>query len=133
MPITPGTFLHLKALAASRNYRAFAYTQVLDSSGTVKAKFNCLVDTGSDYTILPQRAAMAAGLALTGPKVRFRTAGGTIYSLPSHLTVDLVVEGYPVTGQVLFSSAKGFTPILGRWEIVSAFDCGFDTTNWHWG
>jgi hypothetical protein len=133
MPITPATFLKSKLLDTARSYRAYAKVDVTDPKGTVLASNECLVDTGSDYTILPQNTAAIAGLKLTGPKVTFRTAGGMSYSLPSHMSVHLLVEGYAITAQVLFSSAKSFLPILGRWELVNAFDFGFDDTNWYWG
>jgi hypothetical protein len=134
MPITPTTFAHDKALDARRNYRPYADVIVTDATGTVKSpNLKCLVDIGSDYTVLPLGAATAVGIVPSGPSVTFRTAGGATYRLPSHLGVRLVVEGYAITVQVAFSSAMGFSPILGRLEVVAAFDVGFDTSKWYWG
>jgi hypothetical protein len=134
MPITPTTFAHARALNPRRSYRAYAYVFVTNATGALKSsKLRCLVDTGSDYTILPVSAATAVGIVPSGPSVTFRTAGGATYSLPSHPTVRLEVEGYAITVPVAFSTAGRFSPILGRLELVAAFDAGFDTSNWYWG
>jgi len=134
MPITPITFANSKPLNRVRNYRAYADAVVTNASGSMKSStIQCLVDTGSDYTILPLRAATAVGITPSGPPVTFRTAGGATYLLQSHLGVRLLVEGYIITVQVAFSSAGGFSPILGRLEMAAAFDTGFDINNWYWG
>jgi predicted aspartyl protease len=133
MPITPWTFTGLKALSSTYNYRAYADVVVMNSAGARKSStIQCLVDTGSDYTILPMSIATAVGITPTGPPITFRTANGASYTLPSHPSVDLIVEGYHITVFVVFSSAAAFTPILGRLELVTAFDIGLDTTNWYW-
>jgi len=41
--------------------------------------------------------------------------------------VSLVVEGYAIQVPVAFSPARSFTTILGRLELVEAFDVAFDT------
>lgn len=134
MPITPATFANSKLLNRGRNYRAYADVVVTNATGTVNSSIiQCLVDTGSDYTVLPLSAATAVGIVPSGPWVPFRTAGGATYRLQSHLGVLLVVEGYAITVQVAFSTARGFSPILGRLELAAAFDTGFDTSNWYWG
>ena len=126
------SFAGSKPLDPGRNYRACADVHVKDATGTVKYKLQCLVDTGSDYTVLPT-AATAAAIALSGPAITFNTAGGVAYTLPSHPAVDLIVEGYAITVPVAFSASTAFTPLLGRLELVEAFDAGFDATNWYWG
>src|SRR5208337_4513969 len=105
MPISPGTFLSSKALDPLRNYRAYADVVVTDAAGVLKRSvLKCLVDSGSDYTVLPISAAKAVGIVPSGPKVTFRTAGGATYKLASHANVRLVVEGYAVVVQVAFST-----------------------------
>lgn len=134
MPITPATFASSKPLDAARNHRAYADVRLTTANGTVKSStLQCLVDTGSDYTVLPLSAATSVGIVPSGPWVTFRTAGGANYRLRSHLGVNLEVEGYAIVAQVIFSQATAFTPILGRLELVAAFDAGFDTSNWYWG
>jgi predicted aspartyl protease len=133
MPISAITFGNSKALDPARNYRAYADVLITDVIGVVRSPtYPCLVDTGADYTILPVSAAVAVGIIPAGPWVTFRTAGGATYALWSHLGVRLVVEGYAITTQVAFSTAPGFSPVLGRLELVAAFDTGFDTSNWYW-
>jgi hypothetical protein len=127
------SFAGSKPLDPGRNYRAYADVHVKDATGAVKYKLLCLVDTGSDYSVLPTAAATAAAIALTGPAITFSTAGGVAYTLPSHPAVDLIVEGYAITVPVAFSASAAFTPLLGRLELVEAFDAGFDATNWYWG
>lgn len=132
MPITALTFGNAKPLTPTHNYRAYADVVMTNPAGTKKSSIlQCLVDTGSDYTILPMSIAKVIGVTPWGPPIKFRTAGGVSYTLPSHPSVDLIVEGYAIKVQVAFSSAAGFTPILGRLEMVEAFDVGLDTINWY--
>jgi hypothetical protein len=77
-------------------------------------------------------AAAAAGLALTGD-ITFRTAGGNRYALASSANIDLKVEGKVINVPVAFSTAAGFQLILGRPQVLAAFDIGFDTEQWYWG
>ena len=133
MPIGPGTFSGSRALDPVRNYRAYADVVVTDPTGMTRSStIQCLVDTGSDYTVLPMSMATAVGIVPSGLPVTFRTAAGVSYSLPSHPTVDLIVEGYRINTPVAFSTAASFIPILGRLEAVAAFDIGFDVANWYW-
>ena len=133
MPITPTTFTRHKLLSTTNSYRAYADVYLLDpASGAKSPTFHCLVDTGSDYTILPRSAATAIGLIPSGPSVTFRTAGGATYTLPSHTMTAIVIEGYLISGTVAFSSGSGFSPVIGRLELISAFDIGMDTREWHY-
>ena len=134
MPISPTTFTRHKSLSSANRFRAYADVYVTDPyTGTKSATFQCLVDTGSDYTILPLSAATAIGLTPSGPPITFRTAGGTTHSLPSHSWVDMIIEGYHIIGPVVFSDAIDFSPIVGRLELVQAFDIGMDVTEWYYG
>jgi len=134
MPITPTTFAGHKTLSAANRYRAYADVYLTDPSTGVKSStIQCLVDTGSDYTILPMSAATAIGLTPSGPPVTFRTVGGATHSLPSHSWVDIVIEGYHIIGPVVFAIATGFSPIVGRLELVQAFDIGMNLTDWYYG
>lgn len=134
MPIAPGAFAQSKLLDSVNNHRAYADVIVTDPAGANSSSvLQCLVDTGSDYTVLPISAAHAAGIIPAGRPVNFRTAGGQTYQLPSHPTTDLIIEGYSVNALVAFSTSTAFSPILGRLELVAAFDAAFDTAHWHWG
>jgi hypothetical protein len=131
MPIRSGTFSSSKPLVASRSHRAYADVQVVGPTGGKSPVLQCLVDTGADFTILPMSAATVARIAPAGPPVTFRTAGGARYTLPSH-PVELIVEGYLINAVVAFSLGAAFNPIVGRLELVSAFDIGSNKTHWFW-
>lgn len=133
MPIAPGTFSGSRSLDPRRNYRAYADIVLTDPAGVTRSStIQCLVDTGSDYTVLPMSMATAVGIVPSGPLITFRTAAGVSYSLPSHPRVDLIIEGYAIRVPIAFSTAASFIPILGRIEAVAAFDIGFDVANWYW-
>lgn len=71
------------------HWRASADVYATNSTGSVKTSvFQCLVDTGSDYTILPNHVAATIGINLaTDPTIvmkSFRTAIGATYALPYH-------------------------------------------------
>jgi predicted aspartyl protease len=126
-------FGHWKGLGASP-FRAYADVQMFGPAGVNSSIIQCLVDTGSDYTILPLAIASSIGIQTTGTPivpVTFRTAGGVQYTLPLHPAVDIRVEGYRIQVPVVFSPAA-FSPIVGRQELLAAFDLGFDTGQWYW-
>lgn len=120
----------------SRN-RAYAFVQVRNASGAVVRRYNCLLDTGSDYTLLPAAILPLIGLTPSST-VTFRSAGGSSYTLPyepappTGTGVRLVIEGVRKRLGVAFYST-GFTPILGRIQALQAFDFGLDRSNWYWG
>ncbi len=133
MPITPTTFFGHRPLSAANQFRAYAVVYLTDlTTGVRSPTFQCLVDTGSDYTILPMSAATAIGLTPSGPPVTFRSVVGTTYTLPSYSAVGIVIQGYLTVGPVVFSTASGFSPIIGRLELIQAFDIGMDATNWYY-
>lgn len=133
MPMTLATASGSRPLDPVRSYRAYADVVMLHpAGGAASPTIQCLVDTGADYTILPLGLAAAVGIVPTGPLVAFRTAAGTLFALPSHPSVNLTVEGYAITVPVAFSAAPAFAPLLGRLELVAAFDAGFDVTSWYW-
>jgi hypothetical protein len=130
------TFPNKKALSRANNCRAYADVQATDAAGSVKSPILiCLVDSGSDFTILPASAASAVGIAVSSltQVASFSSPGGPRYMLPLDPSVRLVVEGYAITVPVAFSSSPSFIPILGRNEMLAAFDAGFDNTDWYWG
>ncbi|WP_166676735.1 hypothetical protein [Paraburkholderia caballeronis] len=47
--------------------------------------------------------------------------------------VDLLIENHLITTTVAISSAAAFSPIVSRFDLLTAFDIGFTTTHWHWG
>ncbi|HET6387135.1 MAG TPA: hypothetical protein VFJ58_27420 [Armatimonadota bacterium] len=78
-------------------------------------------------------AASVIGINPDGKPVTLYFPNGASDTLRSHSQVELVIENYQLTRTVLFSEASAFIPIIGRQELVSAFDFGFDTLNWYWG
>ena len=133
MPIILATASSSRPLDPTRSFRAYADVVMSNpAGGGTSPTVQCLVDTGADYTILPLSLATAIGIMPTGPLVAFRTAAGTAFALPSHPAVSLIVEGYAITVPVAFPAAAAFAPILGRLELVAAFDVGFDVTSWYW-
>jgi hypothetical protein len=130
MPIGPGSFAFQKLLPPTNNYRAWAQVVLINGSSQYTIA-RCLVDTGSDYTILPLAAARAIGITPSA-SVALQTAAGTTTSLVVHPSLDLQVEGWLLSGtRVAFSPAPGFTPVVGRIELMSAFDFGFDQRAWY--
>lgn len=139
MPIQtsyPKTFPHAKPYAgASRNYRAYADVRLIGPTAT-SSTHEFLVDTGSDYTIVPERLAQNIGIPTNVPlpQVNFTTASGHNVALPYYTPLDIEIGAYILPGiRILITSASGFIPILGRPELIAAFDFGFNTTHWHWG
>src|SRR5262245_27950577 len=115
------TFASRNALLAPGS-RAYAEVFLEDpASGKKDGPKVCLVDTGADYTILPDTMAVRLGLILRGlPIVSIIAADGSTFSLPRATGLDLVIEGYPVTADILFCSAPKFTPLVGRRDLMNA-------------
>jgi hypothetical protein len=141
MPIKttpPPTFPSLKPYAgATLGRRAYADVRLVGPTRIRSSVVQCMVDTGSDYTILPLGLAGAVGIVPSGGLVSITTVAGTSVSLSSHSPVDLEIEGYAISLRTVlfspFSTVGGFIPILGRPELIAAFDFGFTVTDWHWG
>jgi hypothetical protein len=70
----------------------------------------CLVDTGADYLQLPTRAATAIGLGhlLINSSNRSVTTSGGIVTMDFVTGVNVEVEGYLVTVDILFSPVFDF-------------------------
>lgn len=130
----PFTYPSRKALL-SPGSRAYAEVMLEDTtSGMKDGPKLCLVDTGADYTILPDSMALTLGVAVgTLPTIKLTAADGSVFYLPRATGLDLVIEGYPVTADVLFCSAPKFTPLVGRRDLMNAFDFGFDDSYWYYG
>jgi predicted aspartyl protease len=131
----PFTYASRLALNVARNSRAFAEVYVEDpATGRRDGPEACLVDTGADYTVLPVSALTGIGLMVAGlPTVTIRTVDGSTATLPKAAGLHLEIEGVRITTDVLFSSAQKFTPVVGRLDLMKAFDFGFDTSYWHFG
>jgi predicted aspartyl protease len=90
-----------------------------------------LVDTGADFVQVPLSTLMAAGVSLNGAsKIKVRTAAGTV-KMPLVKQVSLLVEGFPVTVDLLGSPANS-RPLLGRNALLALQNVGFDTVGWCW-
>jgi hypothetical protein len=121
-----------KPLNVAFNSRAEAYVEVVDSGRTIIGRFNCLLDTGSDYTLLPDWLLRSSGITATGT-AKFHSIAALPYTLPLATGVELIVEGTTIRCDVAFYST-GFTPILGRPQaMMAAFDFGFTTSDWYYG
>ena len=92
----------------------------------------CIVDSGADYLQLPASAASSVGISLIGatPTPVSTVAGTTTLQLVTNVQVD--IEGYKVTIDVLFDPTNSTHPIAGRQLLLKAFDLGFNTTHWLW-
>ena len=114
--------------------RPYAQVILTDSSGTRKTSvYWCLVDTGSDYIILPISATTMVGITLSGATNTLHgVTGSASFNFETGLQVS--VEGYTITADVLFDPAPTatFVPILGRAAILAAFDLGFNVNDWLW-
>jgi len=108
------------------------YADVMFVSGTTGSgpTYKCLVDTGADYLQLPISAAAFSGISLHGATSRtvITVAGPTSLKLVKN--VDVSIEGYIVTVDVLFDPSNSSPPIAGRQLLLGAFDIGFNLTEW---
>ncbi len=132
MPVG-GTFLAARPLDP-KDQRPYASVSLRHpTSGKSGPKLICLVDTGSDWTVFPAALANASGVIVNGPPIAVRTANGTAFSLLRATNVELIIQGYLIVTTIAVSQAGAFTPIVGRRDLLTAFDLGFTTTHWHWG
>jgi predicted aspartyl protease len=92
----------------------------------------CLVDSGADYLQLPASAASSVGISLIGatPTSVSTVAGATTLQLVTGVQVD--IEGYTVTVDVLFDPTNTSHAIAGRQLLLAAFDIGFNSSDWLW-
>ena len=130
---TSFTFSSDKLLDTAKFHRANAWVEIING-GNASSKIDCLVDTGSDWTILPLLVAQSVGINPPfSSTANFITASGSGYSLPVERNVTIRIEGYRPNCNIVLSSAAGFVPILGRLELMWAFNSGLDTVKWYWG
>lgn len=127
-------FSKQKSLNLSNNSRAYADVILINpTNGQRSGPINCLVDTGSDYTILPLRIATTLNINPPTPASIITSSGQTV-SFQSHKSLEIVIEGWILKNvHVLFSPAQQFIPILGRIDLIDTFDFGFDSSYWHFG
>lgn len=129
------SFANSKTYVASGSLSGHALIAVqLVVAGHPTMSVDCVVDTGSAYTILPLALARSAGIVPNGPRITISTISGTTAGFVSH-TVDLLIAGsYAVPNcQILFSAASGFVPIIGIQDLNNAFDFAFEFSQWHYG
>ena len=129
----------LIAFANSKPYdlidnRPYSGLTLLHSSGAPRSPtYRCLVDSGSDYIVLPISAAASVGIRLSRMrKTLHGVTGSASFFFEPALLVD--VEGYRITADVLFdpSPSAAFVPLLGRAAMLAAFDVGFTVVEWLW-
>lgn len=91
----------------------------------------CLIDTGSDFTILPIHYASSININ-PSYSTSIRTPGGTAkYSSERNLALEICNLHLPNVN-ILFSSSSGFISILGRNDLLSTIAIGMDDHNWYW-
>lgn len=91
----------------------------------------CLIDTGSDFTILPIQYANSINITPSN-STTIRSPGGTAtYSSQPNLTLEICNLHLP-NADILFSSSSGFLSILGRNDLLSTIAIGMDDHNWYW-
>jgi hypothetical protein len=113
--------------------RPYAEVVLTGASGTRKSStYNCLVDTGADYIILPIDAANTVGIILSGATMPVHGVTGSA-SLNFETNLEIIIENHAsITADVLFDPrpTAAFVPILGRTAILALCDLGFDVTDW---
>jgi predicted aspartyl protease len=88
-----------------------------------------LVDTGADYLILPDSAALAVGISLAAARIVPVTGLGTTPLSMRRLTVQIELEGHQVGVPALFG--QGARALIGRQTLFAALTTlGFSTTEW---
>ncbi len=129
MPATSASFTHSKIYDPLN--RPMADVVLIGPGGVRGSLYQCLVDTGADYTVLPLAMALSAGITVSGGFSTITTVAGaaSFYFLTG---ITLEVEGYVVPTDVYIdpSPAAAYIPLLGRATLLSAFDLGFNVSDW---
>ena len=100
------------------------------------SSWSCLIDTGADYIVLPEDAAILAGITLSRtPKTLRGLVGGASAYIESG--VNIAIETHVITIDVLFiptamAAASTFIPVVGRATLLSIHQLGFQGTDWYW-
>ena len=116
-----------------KDRRPYLDVVLLSDSGGRSDGYKSLVDTGSDFVILPMTAAMTAGITLSGNTTDLRLATGKAV-LPIEKDLNLSIAGWKIQADVLFETSNdpNFIPIVGRAALLTAFDIGFQSTLCLW-
>ena len=125
------TSIHFSNFANFINGRPYADV-ILNPAHTSAPTHKCLVDTGADFTQLPGSAAALSGLSLapaTVVAVGTASGGGFLHRLSG---VQISIEGYWVTVDVLFDPTNKSPAIVGRGALLAAYQIGFQPTSWLW-
>lgn len=111
--------------------RRMAAVVLIGPNGARGSLYNCLVDTGADYTVLPLFMTKSTGIVITGTLRRITTVAGSTWFL-FETGITLEVEGYPVVTDVFFdpSPSAAHLPLLGRKTLLDTFDLGFNISEW---
>jgi predicted aspartyl protease len=92
----------------------------------------CLVDTGADYLQINAADAAAAGISLAGSTLATvsTVAGTATLQLVSGIQVS--IEGSKVLKVDVLVDMSNSTkpPLAGRQLLLTAFDLGFDVSQW---
>lgn len=135
MPLFPLTFTHSRPFDLFHN-RPLAAVRLIDpSSGRRSLAYDCLVDTGSDFSILPLSAMSRLGRTHSGGTKRIASLGGS-FVLEHEFGIDLNIEGYRITPRqgVCFAASPtaAFLPVLGRVDLLTALTVAMAGSNWYW-
>lgn len=114
------------------DHRAYARVRIKNpASNAISPGLICLVDTGSDWTVLPAPFVQAMGLVANGPPVSVQTMSGRTEVLARLQNVPLLIEKFVITTEIAISFGTA-VPIVGRYDLLSSFDIAFDSTHWYW-
>lgn len=114
-----------------RQRRAYV-TVELEGPGSPRwVNVDVLVDTGADYLVLPDAAAIAVGLDPAGGALEsVRGVAGTT-TMRRLVGCHVTVEGsYRINVDVLFG--PGAMPLLGMDAMLAAMETGFQAAYWHY-
>lgn len=117
---------------AYRRRRAYATVELRGPGSGSWINVDVLVDTGADYLVLPDAAALAVGLnpeSGTPEPVTGVTGSVTLQRLTAcAVTVE---SAYSINVDVLFG--PGAMPVLGMDALLAAMEAGFQASAWHYG
>ena len=127
MPTTI-TFTNDKKFGASNKPIA----NLIIHAPVTKLNFNALIDTGSDYIVIPHAALSLGWKPPPTSTIWVTTASGKVsLTAAKHVTVE--VEGHTFSTEVVFSPAiSGKGALLGRVDLLGLFEVGMDNTQWLW-
>ena len=110
------------------SHKPIANVELHTPTGTVN--FNALIDTGADYTVFPDSyLSMWPKMPTSTIPVR-SVSGSAVYTIIYGQLIT--VEGFKLKADVLFSPTLAKGALLGRVDLLTAFQVGLDSSQWLW-